>query len=161
MVVSENYADYLIETALSEFSDPDVLATVNTNNNLFVIVSIGLVMVVTSLCLTLIWCTYQQLTDSTSSVQRPLGMEGTNQIPSKRYKKQSTTTESCAICCSELKDGDTVRLLPCGHNTFHTDCLDDWLVKYQRSCPLCRRNVTKKKTKVQADIMTMKIEMTV
>ena len=175
VVVSENYADYLIETALSEFSDPDVLAAVNTNNTLFfIVVSIGLVMVVTSLCLTLIWCafkcgvhsvgpshpdtdlnrssTYHQLTDSTSSVQRPLGMEGTNQIPSKRYKKQSTTTESCAICCSELKDGDTVRLLPCGHNTFHTDCLDDWLMKYRRSCPLCRRNVTKKKTKVQADI---------
>ncbi|XP_044952282.1 RING-H2 finger protein ATL79-like [Hordeum vulgare subsp. vulgare] len=43
----------------------------------------------------------------------------------------------CAICLSELADGERVRVLPaCGH-PFHGACVDGWLAA-RASCPTCR-----------------------
>ncbi|KAK3151572.1 hypothetical protein QOZ80_3AG0247610 [Eleusine coracana subsp. coracana] len=43
----------------------------------------------------------------------------------------------CAVCISELGDGDTGRLLPrCGHR-FHAECVDRWFRSHV-TCPLCR-----------------------
>ncbi|GJN31421.1 hypothetical protein PR202_gb19817 [Eleusine coracana subsp. coracana] len=43
----------------------------------------------------------------------------------------------CAVCISELGDGDTGRLLPlCGHQ-FHAECVDRWFRSHV-TCPLCR-----------------------
>ncbi|KAL6902052.1 hypothetical protein ACP4OV_004928 [Aristida adscensionis] len=43
----------------------------------------------------------------------------------------------CAVCISELRDGDTGRLLPrCGHR-FHAECVDRWFRSHV-TCPLCR-----------------------
>ncbi|CAL9196001.1 unnamed protein product [Musa hybrid cultivar] len=46
----------------------------------------------------------------------------------------------CAICLSQLTDGEVARLLPkCGHG-FHLDCIDMWFCSHS-TCPLCRRPV--------------------
>ncbi|THU49572.1 hypothetical protein C4D60_Mb06t10950 [Musa balbisiana] len=46
----------------------------------------------------------------------------------------------CAVCLSELRDGELVRLLPkCGH-AFHLTCVDTWLRSHV-NCPLCRAPV--------------------
>ncbi|OEL27684.1 hypothetical protein BAE44_0011296 [Dichanthelium oligosanthes] len=43
----------------------------------------------------------------------------------------------CAVCISELRDGDTGRILPrCGHR-FHAECVDRWFRSHV-TCPLCR-----------------------
>lgn len=43
----------------------------------------------------------------------------------------------CAVCLSELGDGEVGRLLPeCKHG-FHVDCIDMWLLCHS-TCPLCR-----------------------
>ncbi|KAJ6816763.1 RING-H2 finger protein ATL60-like [Iris pallida] len=43
----------------------------------------------------------------------------------------------CAVCLSELADGEAVRLLPkCGHG-FHVGCIDMWFGS-NSTCPLCR-----------------------
>ncbi|XP_062217482.1 RING-H2 finger protein ATL79-like [Phragmites australis] len=43
----------------------------------------------------------------------------------------------CAICLSELADGERVRVLPaCGHG-FHGACVEGWLAA-RASCPTCR-----------------------
>ncbi|WVZ56876.1 hypothetical protein U9M48_007347 [Paspalum notatum var. saurae] len=43
----------------------------------------------------------------------------------------------CAVCLSELRDGDTGRVLPqCGHR-FHAQCVDRWFGLHV-TCPLCR-----------------------
>ncbi|CAN6300983.1 unnamed protein product [Urochloa humidicola] len=43
----------------------------------------------------------------------------------------------CAVCISELRDGDTGRVLPrCGHR-FHAECVDRWFQSHV-TCPLCR-----------------------
>ncbi|CAD6334066.1 unnamed protein product [Miscanthus lutarioriparius] len=46
----------------------------------------------------------------------------------------------CAVCIVELRDGDSVRVLPrCGHR-FHADCVGAWL-RLHATCPLCRGRV--------------------
>jgi E3 ubiquitin-protein ligase EL5 len=48
----------------------------------------------------------------------------------------------CAVCLSELQDGEAARFLPrCGHG-FHARCVDTWLASHT-TCPLCRVTVAK------------------
>ncbi|WOL02765.1 RING-H2 finger protein ATL54-like [Canna indica] len=43
----------------------------------------------------------------------------------------------CAVCLSEFREGEILRLLPkCGH-AFHRVCIDTWLRSHV-NCPLCR-----------------------
>ncbi|KAF5175540.1 Ring-h2 finger protein [Thalictrum thalictroides] len=43
----------------------------------------------------------------------------------------------CAICLENLKVGDRCRLLPRCKHSFHSQCIDSWLLKTP-SCPICR-----------------------
>ncbi|XVF74218.1 hypothetical protein PTKIN_Ptkin13bG0092900 [Pterospermum kingtungense] len=46
----------------------------------------------------------------------------------------------CAVCLSELVEGEKARLLPkCSHG-FHVDCIDMWFQSHS-TCPLCRNPV--------------------
>ncbi|XP_066377181.1 RING-H2 finger protein ATL60-like [Miscanthus floridulus] len=46
----------------------------------------------------------------------------------------------CAVCLSEVADGEKVRTLPkCGHG-FHVECIDMWFHSHD-TCPLCRAPV--------------------
>lgn len=49
----------------------------------------------------------------------------------------------CAICLGEFEEGDQLRRLPCGHQQFHSCCVDHWLSKAGR-CPLCVADVQPK-----------------
>lgn len=46
----------------------------------------------------------------------------------------------CAICLEEFKDGDRIRLLPCGH-IYHRVEIDDWLCRIKKLCPICKRDI--------------------
>lgn len=48
--------------------------------------------------------------------------------------------EQCCVCISTCRDGEEMRRLPCGH-AFHRDCVDRWLARCRRTCPLCRLHV--------------------
>ncbi|KAJ3212371.1 hypothetical protein HK099_007751, partial [Clydaea vesicula] len=48
-----------------------------------------------------------------------------------------SSDKKCLICLSEYEIGDEMGLLECKHG-FHKDCLNNWLVGYVNSCPLCR-----------------------
>ncbi|XP_048567778.1 RING-H2 finger protein ATL74-like [Triticum urartu] len=62
-------------------------------------------------------------------------------LPVTVHRKEAGSTSAagadCAVCLSELADGDAVRQLPnCGH-VFHVECVDAWL-RTRTTCPLCR-----------------------
>ncbi|CAN1339734.1 NEP1-interacting protein 2 [Linum perenne] len=47
---------------------------------------------------------------------------------------------SCSICLQDFEQGELMRQVPsCGHY-FHSDCLDNWLIR-NASCPMCRTYV--------------------
>jgi len=50
----------------------------------------------------------------------------------------------CAICLSELEEGQEVIEMPCDKtHVFHGDCVVGWL-RTSQNCPLCRSNVPQK-----------------
>ena len=47
----------------------------------------------------------------------------------------------CAVCLSELTEGEKARILPKCNHGFHVDCIDMWFHSHS-TCPLCRAPVT-------------------
>uniref|UniRef100_A0A1I8BCP0 RING-type domain-containing protein n=1 Tax=Meloidogyne hapla TaxID=6305 RepID=A0A1I8BCP0_MELHA len=60
-------------------------------------------------------------------------------IPTRKYKK-GDPEETCAICLEDFKEPDKLRILPCKH-AYHCKCIDPWLTKNRRVCPVCKRRV--------------------
>ncbi|VDP66902.1 unnamed protein product [Echinostoma caproni] len=48
--------------------------------------------------------------------------------------------ETCPICLEDYKERDKIRLLPC-HHAFHNRCIDPWLLRNRRRCPVCNQTV--------------------
>lgn len=46
----------------------------------------------------------------------------------------------CAVCLSEILNGEKARLLPKCNHGFHVDCIDMWFQSHP-TCPLCRNPV--------------------
>ena len=54
----------------------------------------------------------------------------------------TNSTDECAICIEEYKQGENLKILPCKHK-FHQKCLDEWLTTSGKTCPLCRDDIEK------------------
>ncbi|KAF4399410.1 hypothetical protein G4B88_022493 [Cannabis sativa] len=46
----------------------------------------------------------------------------------------------CAVCLSDLAQGEKARLLPKCNHGFHVDCIDMWFQSHS-TCPICRNSV--------------------
>jgi len=61
-------------------------------------------------------------------------------IPVIKFARGVHHYETCAICLDDYFDGEKLRILPCGHG-YHCRCIDPWLTKNRRVCPMCKRKV--------------------
>lgn len=60
-------------------------------------------------------------------------------IPTKKYQK-TDKYDTCPICLNEYEEGVKIRILPCEH-VYHIECIDKWLLRNNRLCPVCKRRV--------------------
>ncbi|PWA59262.1 zinc finger, RING/FYVE/PHD-type [Artemisia annua] len=60
-------------------------------------------------------------------------------MSSKEDASTNTNSSECAICLSDYKPSDVIRVLQkCGH-LFHVKCIDTWL-NVHPTCPVCRKS---------------------
>lgn len=62
-------------------------------------------------------------------------------LPSFDFKERAKGSNplDCSVCLENFKKGDKCRLLPICKHSFHTQCVDLWLLKTP-FCPICRTN---------------------
>lgn len=48
---------------------------------------------------------------------------------------EESTRPACSICTEDFENGARLRRVPCGH-LFHPECIDPWLTRRSRTCPL-------------------------
>ncbi|KAL2509517.1 RING-H2 finger protein ATL52 [Forsythia ovata] len=80
----------------------------------------------------------QTSTISTNQMQSiPRNIQETVQLVVTSKYSEECKAEVCAVCLTEFKEGDEVRVLSeCSH-IFHILCINQWLQNHH-SCPLCR-----------------------
>lgn len=69
-------------------------------------------------------------------------LEDSPEPPSTHSDKVWVSSDECIICLEEFTVGESrVMQLPCGHD-FHEECIQRWLTTQQRTCPICKHDIT-------------------
>ncbi|XP_015577776.1 E3 ubiquitin-protein ligase ATL4 [Ricinus communis] len=55
----------------------------------------------------------------------------------KAAEKEGSSSSDCVVCLENFNVGDKCKLLPNCKHSFHSQCIDSWLVKTP-ICPICR-----------------------
>ncbi|OWM90488.1 RING-H2 finger protein ATL64-like [Punica granatum] len=65
-----------------------------------------------------------------------ISIEDLQKLPQFTCKSASPAVE-CTVCLESFRPGDSCRLLPNCTHSFHSHCIDSWLLKTP-VCPICR-----------------------
>ncbi|CAJ0957990.1 unnamed protein product, partial [Mesorhabditis belari] len=71
--------------------------------------------------------------------RKRLSKKNLKKIPTRKYKS-GDEPETCAICLDDFVPDEKLRILPCRH-VYHCKCIDPWLTKNRKVCPMCKRRV--------------------
>ncbi|XKL60743.1 hypothetical protein PGB90_007800 [Kerria lacca] len=77
--------------------------------------------------------------DRRRAMRHRLPTSSLRKIPIQKFSKGSSY-DTCAICLDDYIEGEKLRILPCSH-AYHTKCIDPWLTRNRRVCPICKRKV--------------------
>ncbi|XP_043228074.1 E3 ubiquitin-protein ligase RNF13-like [Amphibalanus amphitrite] len=89
---------------------------------------------------------YRCISEYRRTARRLLPKRMLAQIPTRRFSAATASgggpggQETCAICLEDYLEGDQLRVLPCKH-AFHCHCVDPWLLRSRRVCPVCKRRL--------------------
>jgi hypothetical protein len=72
--------------------------------------------------------------------RKRLSRSNLKKLPLIKFKKGVGFMETCAVCLEDFEEGEKLRQLPCKH-AYHTKCIDPWLLKNRKVCPVCKRKV--------------------
>ena len=75
----------------------------------------------------------------TSILEGPMPLEKEELVAALRFARGGGTGRTCNICITDYEEGDSYRVLPCGHR-FHIECVDKWLRSTSLRCPLCNHD---------------------
>ncbi|CAE7514633.1 Rnf167 [Symbiodinium sp. CCMP2592] len=79
---------------------------------------------------------YQGLLEQMTSALKPIETLSPESVESLHCRPARGCEDDCAICLGELKSGEQVTELACGH-VYHRKCIGTWLTKCSKCCPLC------------------------
>ena len=74
-----------------------------------------------------------------SILEGPMPLEKEELVAALRFARGGGTGRTCNICITDYEEGDSYRVLPCGHR-FHIECVDKWLRSTSLRCPLCNHD---------------------
>ncbi|XP_058824750.1 E3 ubiquitin-protein ligase RNF13 [Topomyia yanbarensis] len=108
----------------------------NINNNLIIpfAIVVGMCFII-MICFMIIRC----IRERRRMLRHRLPNSVLKKIPIVKFAK-GMQYETCAICLDDYIDNERLRVLPC-HHAYHVKCIDPWLTKNRRVCPICKRKV--------------------
>ncbi|KAI3684114.1 hypothetical protein L6452_33333 [Arctium lappa] len=60
----------------------------------------------------------------------------------------------CAVCLSDLQEGENTRILPKCNHVFHAECIDMWFHSHS-TCPICRNPVSDQTHKMSVQTLLL------
>ncbi|CAG2175969.1 unnamed protein product [Oppiella nova] len=100
-----------------------------------IVIAVCLLLMISFMIFQIVKC----IRDRKRRLRHRLSSRHLKQIPIQKYKK-GDQYDTCAICLEEYVDNEKLRILPCGH-AYHVKCIDPWLTKNRRVCPVCKGKV--------------------
>lgn len=137
--IGESNGMYIIESFLYPLPY-DLIITddipFNINNNLIIpfAIVVGLCFII-MVCFMVIRC----IRERRRMLRHRLPNSVLRKIPIVKFAK-GMQYDTCAICLDDYVDNERLRVLPC-HHAYHVKCIDPWLTKNRRVCPICKRKV--------------------